>query len=590
MPLIIILVLFAILNLQSLKKNYHNENYIHLSAMSDFIENNLITDSEEMARNFSILFDTETVKLYIFDKGDDLIWQFGNIRDIVVTDIASLEGINDYILTHYGQPSDTYNYYLFSEPYYKKTFPVKLKQVLGFLIILILISSVIILYIFYMIIYSPIKKIRRFIDEELGTSSLDSDDFKAIEEAVSIYHDETEMLKISSIDASEDYIIPKLMHGEYRSVSQFNKEGRPFNMKINPGGFRILLFSLLPGADFSEKQFLIIMDDLKEDDLPGFFRYDHHKYNIDYICTFSDRLYTRQKLKSILENLQKKVETEAGAGMTIGVGDACRDIRDLGKSTIQARTCLDYRIIEGEDEIIFFEEFGNEQQSEYWYSRHYIQDLELLIREGNSKGSEELMNEYINHIREHRYPLFIARCLCFDIVNMIGQILQDINYPELEKSKDSLWNEIQSFTTIDSLASVLVRFSKDIGTSMQMHQSGSRTGLPSITKKYIDNHIFNPDFYLQKLADDLDKSLPYLSQAFKKTYGITMIDYISRSRLKKAEKLLTETSMKVSDIVIEIGYSDRSSFSKKFKAQSGMSPNEFRKMSKENKILKFTSS
>ncbi len=598
LPVILILFVYFTFSLDSIENYRKNLNDSNLTVLSKIVEKNSNINNKELTDYFNLLFNTEINELYIFNKEDNLIWERGKIPnrnsntdlELGISNINRLSENGTYLINTVEDLSNSFDYYLISDSNGIMMLPIKIKRLQWILIIAILFFSLITLYIFIVVNYIPVKKLRIFVEDRLGIKISHGDEIKAIKDAINIYSEDVNEFKISSINASNDYILPKLMHGEYRSVSEFNKEGRAFNMYIKGGGFRVLLLSFIKGVDFSETRFLSILDDFSINKLPGFYKYDYHKSSVEYICNFSGKLSSKQVLKNFLDNMQNDMDVQADAKMTIGVGEACRDIKDIGRSTIQAQTCMDYRIIKGENEIIFFEDFDHEQQADYWYSRHYIQDLELLIREGNSIKSEALMKNYIDHIRENRYPMFIAKCLCYDIVNTIGHIIQDVNLPELETSKESIWSDLESFNSIDNLALILVNFSKEIGKSLKKNKSGKSSETSVKTKNYIDEHLFDSDFYLQKLADDFSQSLPYLSQSFKKTYGITMIDYISRIRMKKAESLLAETSMKVSEIVIEVGYSDRSSFSKKFKAQSGLSPNEFRKMNRENKLVKFASS
>ena len=53
-------------------------------------------------------------------------------------------------------------------------------------------------------------------------------------------------------------------------------------------------------------------------------------------------------------------------------------------------------------------------------------------------------------------------------------------------------------------------------------------------------------------------------------------DYISEKRLEYARQLLTGTRLTVSEIAVSLGYSQAPNFIRKFKAQTGMTPSEYR--------------
>lgn len=465
---------------------------------------------------------------------------------------------------------------------------VLFRNLLIFSIILIIIISILVVFIFSRIIYKPIREIREEIETQFDKNTDSSDDLMVIKDSITTYKKEMNNLRISSINAAEDYIIPQLLHGEFYSISQFNSDAKLYNMKIELESFRVLIFSIKKNPKYSEPELLKVLNEYNNHQLPGFYRYNNNQSTIDYICNFTRNISNTDFIRGKLENFKREIYEQAHAEVTIGVGDPCWDIKEIGRSTIQAKTCIEYQIIEGENMVIFFEELNNQHREEYWYSRHFIQDLELMIREGDSQNTEIFLFKFIKSIKEHRYPLFIVKCLYFDIVNTIGHVIKELNLPEIESSQYSFFNEIQDITSIDKLADILISFTEDISKALNKKSTPGKLSLSFQIKEYIDKNLFNPDFYLQKLADDLNQSLPYLSQTFKKAYGITMSSYVSRLKLKKAEKLLAETTLKITEIIEKIGYSDRSSFSKKFKAETGLSPNEFRKMLQKNKLIKFS--
>ena len=93
---------------------------------------------------------------------------------------------------------------------------------------------------------------------------------------------------------------------------------------------------------------------------------------------------------------------------------------------------------------------------------------------------------------------------------------------------------------------------------------------------YIDGRYTDPDLSAQEVADVAGVNKAHLSAIFKENVGKTYIEYVSWVRLEKARELLTTTDMTVGEIVSAVGYYDHSSFRRKFKAQYGMSLNDFR--------------
>ncbi len=101
----------------------------------------------------------------------------------------------------------------------------------------------------------------------------------------------------------------------------------------------------------------------------------------------------------------------------------------------------------------------------------------------------------------------------------------------------------------------------------------------------ITDHIKNN--YTQRLrlgafAEKYNYSLSHLSKKFREETGQTFMEYLQRIRMEQACKLLEENALTVSEIAEAVGYGDLKFFQKVFKETLGVSPGQFRKMSKKN--------
>ena len=76
----------------------------------------------------------------------------------------------------------------------------------------------------------------------------------------------------------------------------------------------------------------------------------------------------------------------------------------------------------------------------------------------------------------------------------------------------------------------------------------------------------------------------YVSKVLKDRKGTTLRQYIIAYRLKFAKKLLDESAKSVNEVAEECGFNDPSYFTKTFKNAFGMTPKEYRNLSKEDYI------
>ena len=68
----------------------------------------------------------------------------------------------------------------------------------------------------------------------------------------------------------------------------------------------------------------------------------------------------------------------------------------------------------------------------------------------------------------------------------------------------------------------------------------------------------------------------YFSKRFKALTGFGFLDYLTQTRLRAAEDLLTRTSLSIGDISDACGFSGSNYFGDVFRRYHGISPSEYR--------------
>jgi len=93
---------------------------------------------------------------------------------------------------------------------------------------------------------------------------------------------------------------------------------------------------------------------------------------------------------------------------------------------------------------------------------------------------------------------------------------------------------------------------------------------------YAEAH-FMEEISVAKAADRFDLSPNYISTLFHKETGTKFVEYVTRLRMKEAQKLLTETELSVQEITRRIGLYSTSHFSKLFTQYCNVSPRDYKR-------------
>ena len=148
-------------------------------------------------------------------------------------------------------------------------------------------------------------------------------------------------------------------------------------------------------------------------------------------------------------------------------------------------------------------------------------------------------------------------------------LLKPIPYDELEK----IIYEIENKILVKEKTVDLSELAEDC-TQEDSEEIVSRV------KKIIAENLSVGNIQRDELAAMVHVSSGYLGRIFKKETGPALTDYIIKKRIAVAKQLLTKTSLSVTDVSARVGITYSSYFTKIFKEQVGMTPQDYRQQTK----------
>ena len=111
--------------------------------------------------------------------------------------------------------------------------------------------------------------------------------------------------------------------------------------------------------------------------------------------------------------------------------------------------------------------------------------------------------------------------------------------------------------------------------------SSAKPNLPSRIQEVLQSR-YQENITLETLSEHFYLNKYYLSHAFKKKYGVTIMRYLNELRCLEAKKLLETTDLSITQIAICVGYNSSSHFSDSYKKIIGEAPAHTRKKLYEN--------
>lgn len=125
---------------------------------------------------------------------------------------------------------------------------------------------------------------------------------------------------------------------------------------------------------------------------------------------------------------------------------------------------------------------------------------------------------------------------------------------------------------------ILNVIARNVHDGRKTDSPGTKEALINQVLLHIQRHIADPEkLRVEYLAQQFNLSPNYVGEYFRKYTGESLQGYISSSRIKLVGQRLTQSSLTISEIAAELGYTDESHLSRQFRKHHGTSPSAFRK-------------
>ena len=131
------------------------------------------------------------------------------------------------------------------------------------------------------------------------------------------------------------------------------------------------------------------------------------------------------------------------------------------------------------------------------------------------------------------------------------------------------------FEAIIHLLNVFAQYLADYASRHAIASDPDEPHAISNAKEFVQSHV-EETITLALVVEHVHMSRFYFCKLFKKVTGMTLTEYVSRVRVEKAKRLLTNPSLRVSEVVYASGFGSIPRFNSVFKRYVGMPPTEYR--------------
>lgn len=198
-----------------------------------------------------------------------------------------------------------------------------------------------------------------------------------------------------------------------------------------------------------------------------------------------------------------------------------------------------------------------------------LEQMAALTESGSTSQALALLETMIAQT-ENRYPSYLMRIYMLN--RLVQQMMTLASREGVTLPPKSLGQDPDSVReTLEQLVRALCR--KGAQRSSAEKPEGGKTAA------YVREHCLDGDISLSSTAEALGISTKQVSRLLRMEVNMTFKEYLLHLRMSAAQDFLREEGLSIAETAGRVGYFNISHFIKCFKAYTGMTPGEWKKLS-----------
>ena len=227
--------------------------------------------------------------------------------------------------------------------------------------------------------------------------------------------------------------------------------------------------------------------------------------------------------------------------------------------------------------------FNDKIEKNYEFSEMYQSEINS-IKEAVLQYDIDLVSRHINRIaqdiRAHGY--YNREDFCHLLTSIITDSMRiyrnRIILEQLLLSNYHLISDIFHQSSMDEAVSLFLQILLTLFAHLNGNTGSFHARMLQEILDYINQH-YSEKISLEMMAERAHLSVNYFCKLFKEQTGETFVNYLNKTRIHAAVRLLSSTSMKTYEIAEAVGFSDYHHFTKTFKKVTGLTPSFVREQS-----------
>jgi len=292
------------------------------------------------------------------------------------------------------------------------------------------------------------------------------------------------------------------------------------------------------------------------------------------------------ELRRMAEQVQLFLLDHFHVHLTVSISGIHGELFGIAEAYQEALSAMAYRLVIGSGAIIGYNDLPSSeavrQAGNYYYPLPVEQQLINFVKIGDYEKSSSVIEQIIEtNVSNAVLSVPLGKCLMFDLASTMLKTMNEIGTQGHLKSFMDQFNPVERLSgceTIKEMRREILSILEQVCQSVQAERKQEIRPLGELVRAYVKANYAEENLNISMIGEKFGITPSYLSKQFKVQTGDALLDYISRTRLEAAKKLLTEQTLSIMEVARRVGYADINTFNRIFKKFEGITPGKYKEL------------
>lgn len=282
------------------------------------------------------------------------------------------------------------------------------------------------------------------------------------------------------------------------------------------------------------------------------------------------------ELTPLTQRIASDVMQRCGVDLFVGLGEPVTQIGQLSWSNDSASGALAHKFAFSNDSVISAKDVRRYyNQSDIDFKVHYDWIIGCFYDGNIARMSERLHNLFAAVSNTSHNDLDSIHNACIELTSMLNRIVRELGV-DSNLEQGLVYTQIVKLSSIAEIVEWFLSYSSTMMQRVVDARQDKTQKIIDLASEYIESNLNDPELTLQTVSDYVGMSTPYFGSIFYKAKGVHFKEYVNRSRVKRAQTMLVNSHVKVSNLAQSLGFSSPSYFVSVFRKYTGTSPGNYR--------------